>query len=193
MPRPVDWTAIEKLLLDEATSGLVAFAADHPGEVFYGAVIDVEPYDGCAVSLHLNTEQHLTAAHDGKPVAPDNLRSRFLPGAFAFTIPLTETAAFPDAAIEAQVERDLEDPDADDDDPRTATFKLLEIACSVAFALEQGALTTLARTPDFTIAVTRDPREPGELSVARYARFRKQLRAQRRSNPALIPKPTSGV
>lgn len=193
MPRPVDWTAIERLLLDEATSGLAAVAADHPNEVFYGAVIDVEPYDGCSVELHLNTEQHLTAARDGNPVAADDLRSRFLPGAFAYTIPLTETEAFPSAAIEARVERDLEDPDVDDDDPRTATYKLLEIACSVAFALEHGALTTLARTPDFTIAVTRDPREPGELSVARYAKFKKQLRARRRSNPALIPKPKPGV
>jgi hypothetical protein len=193
MPRPVEWTAIEKLLLDEATSGLATFAAEHPGEVFYGAVLDVEPYDGCSVSLHLNTEQHLTSEHDGRPVAADDLRSRFLPGAFGFTVPLTETDAFPAAAIEAQVERDLEDPDTDDDDPKTATFKLLEIACSVAFALEHGALTKLARTPDFTIAVTRDPREPGEVAVARYARFKKQLRARRRSDPALIPKPKSGV
>lgn len=192
MSRSVDWTAIEELLLDEATGRLASFAKEHAHEVFYGAVIDVEPYDGCSVSLHLNTEAHLTAEH-GEPVAADDLHSRFLPGAFGFTIPLTEDNDFPGEAIEAQVERDLEDSDADDDDPKTATYRLLEVACSVAFALEQGALTTLSRSDDFTIAVTRDPREPGELSVARYARFKKQLRAKRRSNPALIPKPTTGV
>ncbi len=193
MPRSVDWTAIEKVLLDEATSGLAALAAEHPNEVFYGAVFDVEPYDGCSVQLHLNTEQHLTKENDAQPVAADDLRGRFLPGAFAFTIPLTKTDAFPAAAIEAQVERDLEDPAADDEDPNTATSKLLQIACSVAFALEHGALTKLSRTADFTIAVTREPREPGESSVLRYTRFKKQLRAKQRSNPALIPKPKTGV
>ena len=48
-------------------------------------------------------------------------------------------------------------------------------------------------TDDFAIAVTRDPREPGERSVARYARFKKQLSAIRRSNPALIPRPKPGM
>ncbi len=191
MPRSVDWTAIEKLLLDEATSGLATFAAEHPSEVLYGAVLDVEPFDGCSIHLRLNTERHLTAGNDGKPVAADDLRQRFLPGLFAFTIPLTETDAFPTEAIEAQVERDLEDPAADG--PQTATYKLLEIACNVAFTLEHGALTKLSRTTDFTIAVTREPREPGESSVARYTKFKNQLRAKHRSNPALIPRPKTGV
>jgi hypothetical protein len=193
MPRSVDWTAIEKLLLDAATDGLAAFAADHPNDVFYGAVIDVEPYDGCSVDLHLNTEEHLRAEYDGDEISVDDLHRRFLPGAFAHTIPLTEDNKFPSSAIEALVERDMEDPDADDDDPASTTRKLLEVACSVAFALEQGALAKLKRTPEFTIAVTRDPREPGEMSVARYAKYKKQLRAARRSNPALIPKPKTGV
>ena len=192
MRRSVDWTAIEKLLLDEATSGLAAFAAEHPGEVCYGAVIEVAAGGG-SVRLRLNTEQHLTAQHAGSAVAPDDLRRRFLPGAFAFTIPLTETVAFPSEAIEAQVEHDLEDPDAAADDPKTATSRLLDLACRVAFSLEHDALTTLSRTPDFAIAVTRDPREPGERSVARYTRFKKQLRVKRRSDPALIPKPKTGV
>ena len=161
--------------------------------MFYGAVIDVEPYDGCAVHLRLNTERHLVAANDGKPVSADDLHARFLPGGFLHTLALSKFDDFPGDAIEAQVERDLENPDADDDDPATATFKLLEVACNVAFAIEQGALTKLERTADFTIAVTRDPREPGDFSVARYAKFKKQLNALRRSNPALIPKPKPGI
>ncbi len=193
MARSVDWTALEKLLVDEANRRLAEFAAEHPDDVFYGAVIDVEPYDGCAVRLLLNTEAHLTAENDGKPVPAEDLFSRFLPGAFAFTIKLSKLDGFPGDAIEAQVERDLRNPNADDDDPTTATFKLLEIACNVAFAIEQGALTKLERTADFTIAVTRDPREPGDFSVARYARFKKQLNAKRRSDPALIPKPKPGI
>jgi len=193
MAKSVDWTAIEKLLLDEATSRLMAFAADHAGEVFYGAIIDVEPYDGCSVRLHLNTEAHLLKEHDGKPVPADDLHSRFLPGAFAYTLRISESDDFPADEIEALVELDLEDPDVDHDDPGTATNKLLEIACSVGVALEHGALTKLARTDDFTIAVTPDPREPGDFSVPRYAKFKKQRNAIRRSNPALITKPKPGV
>jgi hypothetical protein len=192
MAKSVDWTAIEKLLVDEATTRLTAFAADHPDDVFYGAIIDVEPYDGCSVSLHLNTEAHLEKDNGG-PVPADDLHRRFLPGAFGFHLSLSDSDEFPDEQIEALVEVDLEDPDADDDDPQTATYKLLEIACNVAFAIEQGALMKLARTDDFAIAVTRDPREPGEFSIARYAKFKKQLMAIRRSNPALITKPKPGV
>ncbi|MBA2544680.1 MAG: hypothetical protein H0V17_33865 [Deltaproteobacteria bacterium] len=193
MARSVDWTAIEKLLVDQATTRLTAFAAAHPDEVFYGAIVDVEPYDGCSVRIHLNTEANLTKEYDGKPVPADDLFSRFLPGSFAYSLELSDSDKFPATAIEEMVEIDLEDADVDDDDPKTATYKLLEIACNVAFALEHGALTKLKRTDDFAFAVTRDPREPGEFSVARYAKFKKQLKAIRHSNPALIPKPKPGI
>jgi len=193
MARTVDWTALEQLLLREATTALADFAAEHPDDVFYGAVLDVEPYDGASVSLHLNTEAHLTAENDGKPVPADDLHSRFLPGAFEHTLDLSETDEFPGDEIEAAVERDLEDPDADDDDPKTATYQLLELACRLGFALEQTAFQQLKRTDDFTIAVTRDPREPGDFSVARYAKFKNKALRERRSSPLLINKPKPGV
>ncbi len=193
MARSIDWAAIEKLLVRQATTKLARLARDHRDAVFYGAVVDVEPYDGCSVRLLLNTEEHLTADNGGEPVAADDLHSRFLPGAFAHSLKLSDNDDFPAAAIEALVERDLEDPDADEDDPESTTSKLLEVACRVAFELEHGALLQLKRTPDFAMAVTRDPREPGDFSVARYAKFKRQAMAARRSNPALIPKPKPGV
>lgn len=181
----VDWAAVETLLVGEATRRLAGFAASHPDDEFYGAVIDVEPLDGCHVQLLLNTEAHLEAEH-GRPISADDLHHRFLPGAFAHTLELSESAAFPAATIEQLVEADIDHDRETDDGLHATTAKLLEVACNVALALERGALTSLRRTVDFTISVTPDPSEPGELGVARYAKFKRALVARRRSDPSLL-------
>jgi hypothetical protein len=188
----VDWAAVEKLLVGEATRQLAAFAAKHPHDVFYGAVFDVEPYDGCHVHLLLNTEAHLEQEH-GKPVAADDLGSRFLPGSFEHTLKISKLDDFPGSAIEELIEADIDDDRIDDDGLYHTTAKLLATVCTVAMTLEHGALTALQRAPDFTIAVTPDPREPGDFSVARYARFKRAISAKRRSDPSLLRPRKPGI
>lgn len=192
MARSVDWTAVEKLLVERATTELATFAAAHATEVFYGAVFDVESYDGASVTLLLNTEEHLRASYD-EDVDEDDLHRRFLPGGFAHSLELSETDDFPTEAIEAAVEADIDDNNLDDDGLHVSTARLLEVVCNVAHTLEHGALTQLKRTAGFTIAVTPDAREPGEMSVARYAKFKKALNARRRSDPSLLKPPKPGV
>lgn len=192
MAKSVDWTAIEKLLTDQATRLLREFATNHRDAEIYGAILDVEPYDGCTVQLRLNTEAHLTAEY-GEPVDPDDLHRRFLPGAFAYTLELGDHAQFPGERIEALVEADIDADAVDADGLYQTTARLLEVACRVAEYLEAGPLLQLRRTPDFAISVTPDPREPGEQAIARYTRYKKRRNAERRSSPALIPKPKPGL
>jgi len=192
MTKSVDWTALEKLLADEATRLLRDFATNHRAHEFYGAIFDVEPYDGCFVHLRLNTEAHLTAEYD-EPVAPDDLHRRFLPGAFAHKLKLSNVDGFPGDRIEQLVEADIDTDELDEDGLYKTTASLLETVCRVAEALERGPLQQLRRTSDFTISVTPDAREPGELGVARYSKFKKRRNAERRSSPALIVKPKPGI
>src|SRR5512140_913344 len=114
MSDSVDWDATEKLLLETATQQLTSFAADHASETIYGAIFDVEPYDGCGVSLLLSTEANLLKEW-GEPIDATNLHRRFLPGAFAHTLPLTESKAFPAGAIEELVEADIDDDSMTED------------------------------------------------------------------------------
>jgi hypothetical protein len=185
----VDWTAVEKLLVNTATKQLATFAKAHAGEVFYGAIFDVETYDGASVSLLLNTEAHLLKEW-GETVGKKELHRRFLPGAFLHRLPLTKTKAFPGDAIEALVEQDIDDDTTDADGLWATAGTFLGVVCSAAHTLEQGALAQLTRTSDFAISVTPDPSEPGDFAIKRYAKFKKRLAKTNAKKPP--SKPTGG-
>lgn len=202
MAKAVDWTAVETLIVDSATKQLAAFAKDHATDEFYGAIFDVETYDGASVSLLLNTEEHLKKEWN-KPLDKKDLHRRFMPGSFAHTLPLTKgLRAFPAAEIEALVDEDMENDTTDAEGNWLTACKFLDAVCAAAVTLEANALATLSRTDDFTISVTPDASEPGDEAVKRYAKYKKRLakagdkRASspslKKSSPKLPSKPSSG-
>jgi len=170
----LEWPRIETLLLAAAKQALDDFARAHTSETFYGAIVMIEPYDGASFEILLNTEAHLR--QEAGAANAREIHYRFLPGGFEHTLHVSKAVSGWDAIaseIEAAMEADMEDDRLIDGLYVTAQ-KFLDTACRIAARLELTAFAQLFRVPDFKIAVTPDPREPGDFALERYARFKQR-------------------
>ncbi len=168
----IDWTWIEELLVKHGERALTELASAHAGETFYGALFVIEPYKRPAVHILLNTPEALLA-----DLGSDNAKKphyKFMPSTFRHVLRLEDMIEQWDDITAAIVE--ATDADMELDDLRT-TNKLLDAVCRAALRLEP-TLATLRRTDDFAIGVTPDAKEPGDISIDRYAKFKKRAIAK---------------
>ena len=169
----IDWIWVEELVVKHATRALADLAESHAasgGEPFSAALFLVEPFDGVAIDLLLDTDPATT----------------FHAATFRYALEVSKQIE-PWADVGEAI---FEATEADMDDARTTatgdfvtTAKFLDAVCRAALRLETTAFAELACTPDFAIAVSADPTEPGELARARYATFKKAAAAAPSAEP----------
>jgi hypothetical protein len=171
----IEWKQIEDLFVTESTRVLRDHAAAHPGEAVYGAMFDIETFDGPSLSIHLNTPEHLASEAGDNATKP---HYRWLAGGFKYSLRVTKSVpAWKDLAstLEEATEADMDDDRTDADGMWRTAGELVACVCRAVIRLEAAnAFAPLARTPDFDVAVTPDPREPGDLSLERMQKFRRR-------------------